>query len=463
MPFRFGIAEMRSMPHVLVRVSLECGGVVTTGFSADHLVPKWFTKNPQTTYQEDILELQQVVLTAGQIAEKISPQPTPFRLWWEIYQEQARRSESQGWPPLLGSLGASLIERALIDAFCRREKKPFQAVLRENSLGLDLGMIYPELKGREPAEFLPSTPATSSEVRHTVGLSDPLTDRDLATGEWPDDGLPVSLEASIRRYGISSFKIKISDDTSKNIERLSLMLPLLERNLPGGYSFSLDGNESYRSIEDFGMFWDRLLATPDVARHLDRLLFVEQPLHREVALQAGVGRRFEGSARPPRLIIDESDATLQTLATALACGYVGTTHKNCKGVFKSVANLALLKIRCRSSRDYIFSGEDLTNVGPIALLEDLCVAQNLGITNIERNGHHYFKGLANFPRAMWRPILAAHPDLYEELPDGCPTVKIQRGRMNGASLHQVGLGPAFDPEVSSLTPLEEWKVESLPG
>lgn len=236
---------------------------------------------------------------------------------------------------------------------------------------------------------------------------------------------------------------------------------MLEKSLPGSYSFTLDGNESYQSIEAFADFWESLRAAPGMRPALEHLLFVEQPLHRSVALSPDGISRFLSLPGAPRVIIDESDATLDTLPLALDCGYAGTTHKNCKGVFKSVANLALLRHRYGAPSQYIFSGEDLTNIGPTALLEDLCVAQNLGLDNIERNGHHYIRGLANFPRPIWEPLLAAHPDLYRQLPDGCPALRIERGLIHCATLHRVGLGPAFALDLDAFTPLEEWSPDSL--
>src|SRR6185503_9770736 len=102
---------------------------------------------------------------------------------------------------------------------------------------------------------------------------------------------------------------------------------------------------------------------------LARLLFVEQPLARAVALRSEVGRAFQAwPARPP-IIIDESDARLGDCARALELGYVGTSHKNCKGVFKGIANRCLLTARQLESpgRQWLMSGEDLCNIGPVAL------------------------------------------------------------------------------------------------
>jgi hypothetical protein len=67
-------------------------------------------------------------------------------------------------------------------------------------------------------------------------------------------------------------------------------------------------------------------------------LVVEQPVHRDRALaeEAGAALR-EWPGRPP-LIIDESDGEVGDVVRALALGYNGTSHKNCKGIVKGLAN-----------------------------------------------------------------------------------------------------------------------------
>jgi hypothetical protein len=95
-------------------------------------------------------------------------------------------------------------------------------------------------------------------------------------------------------------------------------------------------------------------------------MFVEQPFHRDVALDESVLGGLAGWRERPRLIIDESDAELNSCARALALGYNGTSHKNCKGVFKGIANaclLALLRSSLGADR-LVMSGEDLANTAP---------------------------------------------------------------------------------------------------
>ena len=43
----------------------------------------------------------------------------------------------------------SLVERAIIDAFCRSRRQAFASALQDNSFGIELGGIHPELAGTQ--------------------------------------------------------------------------------------------------------------------------------------------------------------------------------------------------------------------------------------------------------------------------------------------------------------------------
>ncbi|HUR60141.1 MAG TPA: hypothetical protein VM029_20625, partial [Opitutaceae bacterium] len=170
------------------------------------------------------------------------------------------------------------------------------------------------------------------------------------------------------------------------------------------------------------------------------LLYVEQPWHRNVALSDSIGALAKAWPDRPPIIIDESDAENGSLRGALALGYAGTSHKNCKGVFKSVANACLLAQRRAAGQPAVMSGEDLANVGPVALVQDLAAQAALGVTTVERNGHHYFAGLAQFPAAWQRHALAAHGDVFTPTPVGWPRVNIRDGRLALGSVNAAPFG-----------------------
>ncbi len=43
---------------------------------------------------------------------------------------------------------------------------------------------------------------------------------------------------------------------------------------------------------------------------------------------------------------------------------------------------------------YFMSGEDLTTQAGLAVQQDLALVNLLGLTHVERNGHHYVNGMA---------------------------------------------------------------------
>ena len=61
MPFRYGIATMTEAPHALVRLRTEVDGKLATGVAADHLPPKWFTKDPTRPIGDEVDEMLRVI------------------------------------------------------------------------------------------------------------------------------------------------------------------------------------------------------------------------------------------------------------------------------------------------------------------------------------------------------------------------------------------------------------------
>jgi hypothetical protein len=459
MPFRYGIATMTETPHAFVRLRVAVGGRPAVGVAADHLPPKWFTKDPNRPVADEVAEMARVVEHAVGMAAGIRA-ASAFDAWRQVHEAQAAWGRAEGLPPLLTQFGTSLVERALIDAVCRTARRPFHELLRDDAFGIRLGDIHPVLAGRRTAGLLPERPPLPRvQARHTVGLSDPLTDADVAPEERCDDGLPQSLSACIRAYGLRHFKVKVSGNLERDRERLRLFAEVVRADAParGGVLVSLDGNEQFRSLADFRSFWEGLCGDPALRPFPGPVVYVEQPLHRDVALDPAVARFVDWPNRPP-VIIDESDAELDSFPRALALGYTGTSHKNCKGVFKSVANVCLLCWHVARGNPLVsISGEDLANIGPVALLQDLAVCAALGIHSVERNGHHYFAGLSMFPASVQRQVLAAHGDLYHPSRDGWPTLAIRGGSLAAQSLNAAPFGVGFDLDVDSFPALAEWR------
>jgi hypothetical protein len=455
MPFKYGIATMTRCPHAFVRLHLEADGQAASGIAADHLPPKWFTKVPDKPLDVEIAEMLRVIehavfIAGGTVAD------TPFDAWRQLYAKQDAWGRSEKLPALLVQFGTSLVERAMIDAVCRCTRRSFAELLWTNQWGIRLDLLHPELAGRNLIEFLPDRPLRRIIARHTIGMADYLTDAEIPTAERLADSLPQSLEACIRAYGLRHIKVKASGQVERDRDRLRRIAAVMAANGPADFAFSLDGNEQFHSVAAFRAFWEQLTATPDLQSFFGHLLFVEQPLHRDAALDPAAGNMMDWPARP-RLIIDESDGELDSLRRALDLGYAGTSHKNCKGVFKGIANACLLAYLHRQGRPVIMSGEDLANIGPVALLQDLAVCATLGIQSVERNGHHYFAGLSMFSPEVQQQVLAAHGDLYHASPHGWPTLTIRDGCLETGSIIAApfGVGPVID--VGPFASLAAWR------
>jgi hypothetical protein len=451
MPFKYGIAVMTHVPLAFVRLELEFNGNIFRGISSDLLPPKWFTKDAAKAVELEILEMIEVIQRAARTAEGLRG-PNPFHIWRELYELQSCWGKERGFPPLLAHFGTSLVERALIEAFCKALGTTFSGALRSGALGVGLGEIHRELAGTTPAEYLAS-PLNRIVVRHTVGLADPLNDADIPAEDELRDGLPQSLESSIRRYGLRHFKVKVQGRLEEDLPRLSKVSEILRTNAAANDAFSLDGNEQFKDAEAFRAYWEALRAQPDLEDFFQHLLFVEQPLHRDAALESASGDSFRRWPNRPPMIIDESDGELSSLPRALELGYSGTSHKNCKGVFKGIANRCLLLHleRQQPGRALLMSGEDLANIGPVAVLQDLCVMAALGIESVERNGHHYFRGLSMFPESMQRAVLESHPDLYAASAEGWPAMKIENGSIDVRSVANAPFGVGLEVPVEQFT------------
>ena len=461
MPFRYGIATMTEGPVLFVRLVVEVDGRVWTGISSDLLPAKWFTKVPNQPIAEEIEAMLRVIRRACKTAVGLEG-PDAFAIWEQLYGEQTAWAGQAGIPPLLANFGVSLVERALIEAMAKATSQTFAQMLQSNVLGIRLDRIHAELGAATPRDFLEQSPRSTVVLRHTIGLVDPLTEGEIADGDRLDDGLPQSLEAGIRAYGLRHFKLKVNGQLESDLQRLLRCAEVIGKWAPADFAFSLDGNEQFASIEAFRVFWEKAQGERGLREFLKHLLFVEQPVHRNAALRAEVAAEFGAWPDRPPIIIDESDATLADAPRALRLGYAGTSHKNCKGIFKGVANRCLIEFCRKARRDVglMMSGEDLCNTGPVALLQDLAVMAALGIESVERNGHHYHAGLSQFPPPVQMSVLRLHGDLYQQCARGWPTLRVADGRLSMDSINRAPFGVGFELDCSLFDRLHETEEPS---
>lgn len=452
---------MTELPHVFGVMEGDSKGAGWLGLASEGLPPKWFTKDPETRFEQDLPVMVESIRNAADLAGNAT-YDSVFSAWHSLYEQQGCWAREQGCPPLLAHLGTAFVERMLIDGFCRGAGLSFVDAVHSNALGINLGSIHPELAGTEPGDWL-AAPGESIIARHTVGLGDPLRTSDIPEQERINDGLPHALFDATRRYGLTHFKIKVCGNLEVDVPRLRDVAAVISEASPG-FRYTLDGNEQYRDIATFRTHWETYQADPDLAVLFEnnRLLFVEQPLHRDVALGEGVREELAAWPEAPPMIIDESDGELGSMSHAITLGYRGTSHKNCKGVIKGLANRCLIEWYRRHHPEegpWLMSGEDLANVGPVALLNDLAAMSVFGVEDVERNGHHYFAGLSMYPVELQEMVCGRHSDLYEMRPEGYASLRVEGGAVSTRSLGKAPFGHGLN-----LTPgvLELLGEEGLP-
>jgi hypothetical protein len=464
MPFRFGVVTLRAAPIMTLAVEVEDERRRrATGYAADFLAFRWFDKRPEKTLADNCADLIRTVEAAARLyldagAEGLA---TPFQLWHAIHPEVERAALADGFNRLGASFGSSMLERAVIDAVGRLTGQTFDRMVRRDVLGIDLGAISADLAGREVGEFLPAEPLRRLHLRHTVGLVDPITAADRSADEAVDDGLPETLEDYLVEDGIAYLKIKVAGDLDADLARLTAIADLLA-GFERPFFITLDGNEQYKRLDDFLALVEGLKSRPALRSLYDQVLFIEQPLERSVAMDPAIEPALKALSRDKPVIIDEADGWVTAFAEAIDLGYRGTSHKNCKGVYKSLHNLALAGVRNeeRGRPELFLSAEDLTNLPVVPLQADLCAVATLGIDHVERNGHHYFRGLGHLTETEKTDALAHHADLYTYRNHEV-FLRILDGDVDIASLQTPGMGFAALPDMAAMTPPEAWDFASL--
>jgi len=447
MPFRFGVVTLRRCFQAFVRARIEtASGQTHWGAAAEMVVPKWFDKNPALSDADNFEQERSVLRMAKDAYLSDARATTAFGHFARHHHAHQKQCESLGFNPLLASYGPALIDRAVLDALCRMTGTSFYQAVQANLPGISDAM--PEFAGLGMDAFLQQLkPAQQIAARHTVGLVDAITRADVT--EPVNDGLPETLEEVVKVYGHRYFKLKVSGKLDADLDRLTAIASVLDR-IPQGYLSSLDGNEQYPDAQSMGELLQRMRATPALQRMCESILFIEQPIARQHALSADL----TGVSLGWPVIIDESDGLLDAFVHARACGYSGISSKTCKGVYRSLLNAArCVNWNAQEGRQRFFmSGEDLTVQAGLSVQQDLALVNVLGITHVERNGHHYVNGLASRPEAEQASFLKAHPDLYTQS-HGAVRLNIQAGQIHLASTACVGFASAVLPDFSAMFPL----------
>ena len=437
-PFRFGAITINATPQLFVRVEIEVEGRGTAvGASAELLVPKWFDKRPELSPAQTVDGLRRSLeITRGLYLARTG-YLTAFDLHASCIGAQIATCAKKNIPPLAAAYGPAEIDKAVLDAVLRAVETNFFDGMAGNIAGID-ARLSPDLKETDITTFLAGRkPLPRVAIRHTVGLDDTVEGK---------DGVADAHENAGARY----FKLKLSGDPAADAARLARIGKDLD-TLGHGYKVTLDANEQYADLAALQALIDRLDRDPGLGPIASRLLYIEQPMPRDITRQSPLG-----SLAARGFIIDEADDSYDAFPAARALGYHGISSKSCKGLYKSVVNATRAAKWSADGGTFFVTGEDLTCQAGLAVQQDLALGAFLGIAHAERNGHHYVDGFGDTPAAEAQAFAAAHPDLYADAGHGI-RLSIHDGDLLTGSLHATGFATSVHPDWSALRPLEQPK------
>jgi len=438
-PFRFGAVVVEAATQAFVRVEIEVEGKGrATGASAELLAPKWFDKRAHLSSEQTVDELKRSLAIARDLYLSAPGFDSAFGLHAQHIAAQVAACAKQDIPPLAAAFGPAEIDKAILDALLRCAGVNVFDGMTRNIAGID-ARLSPDLAHDDIARFLAARQRTEQvAVRHTVGLTDTIEGR---------GGVADPNENSGARY----FKLKLGGDPAADCERLTRIGEQLV-TLPYDYSVTVDANEQYADLAALRELVDRLDRDVALRPIAGRLLYIEQPMPRDVTRLSPLG------ALGRDVIIDEADESYDAFLAAKALGYSGISSKSCKGLYKSIINATRAAKWSAAGERFFVSSEDLTCQAGLAVQQDLALGALLGITHAERNGHHYVDGFADAPAVEAEGFMAAHPDLYESR-GGRIRLAIHDGDLLTGSLTGPGFGTAVHPVWSSLAPL----TQATPG
>jgi L-alanine-DL-glutamate epimerase-like enolase superfamily enzyme len=441
-PFRFGVVAMSQAAQAFVRVDIEVEGRGrAVGASAELLVPKWFDKRPHLSPEATVDGLRRSLTIARELYLGQSGMRTAFSLHAASIKAQYEACAKKDIPVLAAAFGLAEIDKAILDALLRAASHNFFDGMAENVAGID-AQLSPDLSADDIASFLSSRRRLERvAVRHTVGLDDTIEGK---------GGVADPYENSGARY----FKLKLGGNPDHDAARLAAIDKELAR-LPYDYKVTLDANEQYADLDALRALAERLDRDVALRPIAARLLYLEQPMPRDITRQTPLGTL---AARD--FIIDEADDSYDAFPAARALGYRGISSKSCKGLYKSIVNAARAAKWSAEGETFFVSGEDLTCQAGLAVQQDLALGAFIGVTHAERNGHHYVDGFAGTSPEEAQAFLAVHPDLYRNH-GGKVRLAIHDGDLLTGSLTAKGFATSVHPDWSALSPLRQTRPTIL--
>ncbi|OUC05098.1 hypothetical protein RY27_29340 [Litorilinea aerophila] len=433
-PLKFGAVVVDELPIAYARVTAENRrGQVATGWGAMFLMDLWAWPVSRASHEAKNQVMQTLFQEYARLLSAYPDFGHPIEIFMESEAELQRlnrqicaRLTPDEEMPFLGALiCASPVDHAVHDAFGQVNGMDSYLGHGPDHMGFDLARyLGPEYKGVYPAQFLRQRYVPWLPIFHLVGGLD-LLRREEVTDEYPQDGIPNSLDDWIERDGVYCLKVKLQGrDLDWDLERTLAVSRVYHEvresrrpDLPARPYLTVDTNEQCES-PDYMVAYLRKIQ--ERAPHVyDEILYLEQPTGRDLSAH---GWDMRGLARLKPVLIDESLASLEDFERALALGWSGIALKSCKCLSADLLFLTMAELA-----HIPYAVQDLTNPS-LALLQSVgLAARSHPILGVEANSRQFF------PAANAREA-TIHPHI----------VHVRNGHIRTDSLQGAGLGLRVD-------------------
>ena len=261
MPFRFGGVTLQRADSLTCRVTIRgADGAVARGWSADLLAPRWFRKDNDATPAAGRRRAAGICRRQPRGPWSVSP-PRPRsscgEASWRRASTRSRATRETSWCGASASRSSSARCSTLFVGWSGRRS-------RKRCAKTPLVSGRPTCTRRSRDGIGGGTCrrcAPRVAVRHTVGMLDPLRDRDLSAEQRLGDGLPQTLEGDLDAYGGRWLKVKIGAGVDGDRARLLDLARFCDER-GGALGFSLDGNEQYDDLAQVADLLDGVAAEP---------------------------------------------------------------------------------------------------------------------------------------------------------------------------------------------------------
>lgn len=430
-PLKFGAVVVEQVTYCTVKATVENGkDQVADGYGGIFLMDFWGWPDPSLPHEAKAEAMAQLTEGYCDLVRSYQGPAHPIEIFYDLESDLRRLNEEvcrrQGLSPAQPFLGAlvcaSPVDAALHDAF-----GVVNGIDTYHGYGPEFmddlsRWLGPKSRSRYVADYIRPDYAPQVPIFHLVGGLDKLTEAEVDDSD-PDDGLPNSLEAWIRRDGVYCLKVKLrGTDLGWDVERTLAVYEIGRRELDRlgikPLHITADTNEQCESPEYVIEMLQRIRERSGEC--YERILYIEQPTERDLTARRHDMRKL-ADLKP--VIIDESLTDLETFDLAMELGWSGIALKTCK-----CHSSDMIMAAKAGHLGIPYSVQDLTNPS-LALIHSVGLGARLDtIMGVEANSRQFF------PDATRPEERDVHSGIF----------RIQHGEASTASLRGPGLGYQMD-------------------